>query len=209
MLFRSEAWDQVQARTLAREWELPLEQPIGALSGGEQRKAAVILALASRPEVMLLDEPSAGLDPIARRELVDAIVAVLSQGEGCTVLLSTQVISDLERLVEYVGIMDRGRMLTSVRLEELQQTTRRVQVIFPGEAPPHDFSVPGALRSQSFGPVVTAVAHVANEAQLDPVRQLPGVRVQLFPLGLEEIFIELVGRIEPPAAVKAKEAASA
>ncbi|MBI3417138.1 MAG: ABC transporter ATP-binding protein [Verrucomicrobia bacterium] len=191
-----EAWDQVRARELARAWAMPPDQPVGALSGGEQRKAAVILALASRPEVMLLDEPSAGLDPIARRELVDALVSVLSEGDGCTVLLSTQVISDLERLVEYVGIMDRGRMLTSARLEELQQTTRRVQIIFPGDAPPSDFSVPGALRSQTFGPVVNAVAHVANDAQLDPVRRLPGVRVQMFPLGLEEIFIELAGRAE-------------
>lgn len=191
-----ETWDHLRARELACAWMFPTTQPIGALSGGEQRKAAVVLALASRPEVMLLDEPSAGLDPIARRELVEAIVSALSQGDGCTVLLSTQVISDLERLVEYVGIMDRGRMLTSARLEELQQTTRRVQIIFPGDAPPPDFTVPGALRCQTFGPVVNAVAHVANEAQLEPLRNLPGVRVQTFPLGLEEIFIELVGRAE-------------
>jgi ABC-2 type transport system ATP-binding protein len=167
------------------------------MSGGEQRKAAILLALAPRPEVLILDEPTIGLDPISRRELVDAFVSLMTQGDGCTILLSTQILSDLERIVEYVGIMDRGRITTHSRLEQLQQTTKRVQVIFPISSAPPEFVVPGALRSHTTGPVVTAIAHIANDSQLDPVRQLPGVRVHIFPLGLEELFIELFTRKDP------------
>jgi ABC-2 type transport system ATP-binding protein len=198
-----ERWESVHVRDLARDWSLAWNQPVGTMSGGEQRRAAILMALAPRPEVLVLDEPTIGLDPIARREVVDALVSGLGRDDNCTILLSTQIISDLERIVEYVGIMDRGRMVTAARLEHLQQTMRRVQVIFPDPSPPPDFVVPGAIRSQVVGPVVTAVARVANDEQLDPVRRLPGARVQVFPLGLEEMFIELFGRGERQEAVQA------
>jgi ABC-2 type transport system ATP-binding protein len=186
-----ERWESVRARDLARHWDLAWNQPVGTMSGGEQRRAAILMALAPDPDVLMLDEPTLGLDPIARREVVDALISRLALGDGCTVFLSTQIISDLERIVEYVGIMDRGRITTAARLDHLQQTMRRVQVIFPEAMPPSDFMVPGALRTQISGPVVTAIAQVANDKQLDRVRRLPGVRVQVFPLGLEELFIEL------------------
>lgn len=189
-----EKWNRMRTRDLARHWDLAWDLPVGAMSGGEQRRVAILMALAPQPDVLILDEPTIGLDPIARREVVDAMITLLSRGEGCTILLSTQIISDLERLVEYVGIMDRGRMVKSARLDQFQQTTRRVQVIFPEAAPPADFRVPGAVRSQTTGPVVTAVVQGVEDDQLDPIRRLPGVRVQIFPLGLEEILIELLGR---------------
>ena len=150
----------------------------------------------------MLDEPSAGLDPIARREMVDSLVSMMARGDGCTILLSTQIISDLERIVDQVGIMDRGRIVTDMGLEQLQQTTRRVQVIFPGAAAPADFSIPGSLQCYTAGPVVTAVVRLKHENDLEPVRRLPGVRVQIFPLGLEEIFIELFGRTERDNTIK-------
>ncbi|HVY68416.1 MAG TPA: hypothetical protein VHH73_00710, partial [Verrucomicrobiae bacterium] len=81
-------------------------------------------------------------------------------------------------------------------MEELLQTTRRVQVIFERPAPPRDFKIPGAWRQQAEGPVVTAMASIANEAQLEPVRQLPGARVNVFPASLEEIFLERFGPAE-------------
>ena len=188
-----ERWDQGYARDLAGRFDIPWDRQVGLLSGGQQRKVSIVLAFAARPEVLLLDEPAAGLDPIARRELVEELVDLLSRDVDCTVLFSTHIISDLERIAEYVGIMDNGRMVASQRLDELQSQTKRVQVVFDGTAPPPDFSIPGALRSEASGPVVTAVVRLASEAQLDPVRRLPGVRVNVFPLGLEDIFFELFG----------------
>jgi len=188
-----ERWEQAYARDLARRFDLPWEQQVGLMSGGEQRKASILLAFAARPEVLLLDEPAAGLDPIARRELIHEIVDVLSRGDACTVLFSTHIISDLERIAEYVGIMDRGRIVTHARLEDLQSRTKRVQVIFEGAQPPADFVVPGAIRSTADGPVVMAVVRLSSDTQLDAVRRMAGVRVNVFPLGLEDIFINLFG----------------
>lgn len=186
-------WDRAHARSLSDRFGLAWQRQVGLMSGGEQRKAAIVVAIAARPEVLLLDEPAAGLDPIARRELVDEIVDVVSRDEECTVLFSTHIISDLERVAEHVGIVDRGRMVSSSRLDDLQNSTKRVQVIFEGKGPAPDFSIPGALRSETAGPVVTAVVRLASDAQLDELRRMPGVRVNVFPLGLEDIFIELFG----------------
>lgn len=186
-----ETWDGGLAESLVQRWELPWRHPVATLSGGEQRQAALVLALAARPEVLLLDEPAAGLDPVARRSLLSSLIEGLSRGAGCTVLLSTHLISDLERVADHIGIMDRGRITRTARLDDLLQTIRRVQVVFDGPAPPAGFSIPGALRTETAGPVVTAIVQLAGDAELEALRQVPDARVNVFPLGLEEIFVQL------------------
>lgn len=193
------AWRPELLQEQARRWELPLHLPISKLSGGNQRLAALAVALATRPEVLLLDEPAAGLDPVARRELNVCLVDALLRDEGCTILLSTHLLGDLERLATHVGIMDRGRILAEGSVEDWQRTMRRVQVVFDAEAPPAEFAIPGAIRSQVLGPVVTALTRVDNDAQLDGVRHLPGARVHVFPLTLEELFVDWFGGpTDPP-----------
>jgi ABC-2 type transport system ATP-binding protein len=187
-----ESWDLAFARDLAGKWELKWDRAIAGMSGGEQRKVALLLAFASRPEVVLLDEPVAGLDPIARRQLVDEIIEMLSHREGCTVLFSTHLVGDLERIAEHVGIMDRGRIISSTRLDDLLSTTKKVQVVFDSDEPPSGFSLPGAIWMRVAGPVVTGVVRLMNDGQLEEIRQLRGVRVQSFSMGLEDIFIELL-----------------
>ena len=188
-----EKWDQPYARSLAKRFDLPWDRQIGLLSGGQQRKAAILLAFAARPEVLMLDEPAAGLDPIARRELIDETVDVIAGVSPCTVFFSTHILSDLERVAEYVGIMDRGRIVTEAKLDDLQNRTKRVQVVFNSDAIPDGFEIPGAIRTKVEGPVVTSVVRMVSETQLDELHKRPDLRVNVFPLGLEEIFIDLFG----------------
>lgn len=183
-------WDGDLLRELQKRWELPWTESISRMSGGNQRLAAIALALATRPEVVLLDEPAAGLDPIARRELNQCLIDALLFGDGCTILLSTHLLADLERLATQVGIMDHGRIVAEGAVEDWQRTMRRVQVVFPEDRPPVDFEIPGALRSYTLGPVVTALTRVTDEAQLLGIQSLPGARVYVFPLTLEELFVD-------------------
>src|SRR5438105_11935580 len=93
----NEQWDPSHALALANQWELPWERPLGCLSSGEQRKVAILLAFAGRPEVLVLDEPASGLDLVAARQRLAQIVGAMTQSDGCTVLLSTHIVGDLER----------------------------------------------------------------------------------------------------------------
>jgi len=186
-------WDNAYLHQLAERFQLPVDQPVFSLSGGQRRQVAILLALAPRPDVVLMDEPAAGLDPIARRQLIEELVDCLSDRPEMTVILSTHIIADIERLAEHVGIMDKGRLVASSRLDDLQARTRRVQVIFDGSAPPAGFVVPGAVRTAVEGPVVTAIARIDQESALDALRAQPGLRVQTFPLSLEDVFIEMLG----------------
>jgi ABC-2 type transport system ATP-binding protein len=186
-----ENWNKSFAEDLAIRWGISSLQPVGSLSGGEQRKAAIILALASNPEVLILDEPAAGLDPLSRRELINEVIGVLNRHTDATILFSTHIISDLERVAEWVGIMERGRLVMHRALDELHGCFRRVQVIFPGEVPPPQFTIPGAAKCNISGPVVTGVTEFFDAEHIESLKRWPGVRVQVFPLSLEEIFIEL------------------
>jgi ABC-2 type transport system ATP-binding protein len=187
-------WDQAYAETLGGRFGLVMDRQIGLMSGGERRKAAILLALSTRAEALIMDEPAAGLDPIARRELIDALVETLSAGNGQMVLFSTHIISDLERIADHIGIMDRGKLVMSGRLDEIQMSIKRVQIIFDGDGIPDGFTLPGAVRFEAIGPVYTAIVRMADEAALNELASQHHARFQMFPLGLENIFIEIFGR---------------
>jgi ABC-2 type transport system ATP-binding protein len=170
------------------------------MSGGEQRKLAILLGCAARPDVLILDEPGAGLDPIARRQLIDEIVSFIVQdgpgdsGQGHTVLFSTHIISDLERVADYIGVMDRGRIVLEEPLAQLQESIKRVQVVFPTESAPSGFTIPGAVHSETSGPIVTALVRLSAPDQLNALQQMQGARVNIFPVGLEDAVIQLLGQ---------------
>jgi ABC-2 type transport system ATP-binding protein len=191
--FLYKKWDNDYARRLATRFELPLDRSVGKLSGGEQRKASILLALAPHPEVLIMDEPAAGLDPIARRELIDILIETLNEGDGCTMIFSTHIMSDLERIANYIGIMDHGRMLVSSQLEELQTSTNRVQIIFEDDHVPESFSLAGATKIEISGPVYSAVAQTADDVQAQVLSSGYQARVNVFPLSLEDIFISIAG----------------
>jgi ABC-2 type transport system ATP-binding protein len=184
-------WNKSFADDLAIRWGVSSLRPLATLSGGEQRKAAIILALAPEPDVLILDEPAAGLDPVSRRELVSEVVSVVSRQTDATILFSTHIISDLERVAERVGVLEKGHLVLNRPLDELQGCFRRVQVIFPGESAPPRFGIPGARRCVFAGPVVSGVTEYFDAEHIEALKRWPGVRVQTFPISLEEIFLEM------------------
>jgi ABC-type multidrug transport system ATPase subunit len=112
------------------------------------------------------------------------------------VLFSTHILSDHERVADVLGIMDHGRLKLSTPLEDLLNTTKRVQVIFEGESTPPRFVIPNALWQQISGPVVTAVVRLAPNQSLETLRFTPGARVNVFHMGLEDILLHLL-RVAP------------
>ncbi len=115
-------WNDDLASRLMREWELAAGDRVGTLSVGQLQKVAILLALAHEPDVLILDEPAASLDPLARRQFLKLIIDLAEPGKR-TVLFSTHITSDLERVADHVAILKDGRIAYFGLLEELKEQT--------------------------------------------------------------------------------------
>ena len=111
-------WDDARARAHLERLDIPLDRQCGRLSGGQQAQVALAVAVAKRPEVLLLDEPVARLDPLARREFLESLMETVADG-GVTVVLSSHLISDLQRVCDYLVLLNAGRVVLSGYTEEL------------------------------------------------------------------------------------------
>jgi len=125
-------WDSGEFQRLCQIFELPRKRKISALSGGMRVKLALVLALSHRPDMLILDEPTAGLDPVARRELLDAIVTQ-AQRSRRTTLFSTHRIDEAEQIAHRIGILHQGAMSFQGSLQELTSVVR--EVVIPRESP--------------------------------------------------------------------------
>jgi ABC-2 type transport system ATP-binding protein len=117
------SWDDAAARARIEDLGLPLGQKAGTLSGGQQAQVALTLALAKRPELLLLDEPVASLDPLARREFLQSVMAAVAE-TGMTVVLSSHIVADLERVCDHLVILAGGRIQLADSIEATLATHR-------------------------------------------------------------------------------------
>ena len=111
-------WDDEQARARLERLGLPLERKVGTLSGGQQAQVALTLALAKRPELLVLDEPVAALDPLARREFLQSLMEAVAD-TGLTVVLSSHIVAELERVCDHLVILDAGGVRLAGSIEHV------------------------------------------------------------------------------------------
>jgi ABC-2 type transport system ATP-binding protein len=111
-------FDETLARTRLERVAVPLDRRVGTLSGGQRAQVALTLALARRPELLLLDEPLASLDPLARREFLQALMGSVAE-QGVTVVLSSHLLADLERVCDYLIVLSSARVQVLGAVEEL------------------------------------------------------------------------------------------
>jgi len=130
-------WDEAYARQLRKEFELDLNAQVKYLSKGQRSRAGLLVALAHRPELLVLDEPSSGLDPIVRRDILEAIIRTIAE-EGRTVLFSSHLLHEVEREADNVAMIDRGRVVFSATLDDVKDTHRCLMLRFevPRREPP-------------------------------------------------------------------------
>jgi ABC-2 type transport system ATP-binding protein len=182
-------WDHALTGRLVASWSIELSKRISRYSVGQRQKLSIIAALAHQPDLLVLDEPVASLDPVARRQFLQQIVE-LTADENRAVLFSSHIVSDVERLANVIWILKDGRLFWQGDLDALKESVVRVHV--PADAA---VAARGALRrivaDRAAGGARTLVAlRSAGEdwAELDE-KLGSGVRVER--LGLEEIFLEL------------------
>ncbi|GMW01564.1 MAG: ABC transporter ATP-binding protein [Candidatus Hydrogenedentota bacterium] len=147
-------WDKKYAEELRHLFGLAADARIGTLSRGQLAKASLLAALAHRPELLVLDEPSSGLDPVVRRDILEAIIATAGE-DGRTVLFSSHLLDEVERVADRVAMMRSGRLVLNMPLEELKDTHHRLIVRAKNGARAIDF--PGILVQQGEGPERTVL----------------------------------------------------
>ncbi len=184
-----DSWDSTWVETLLDRWELPREHRIAPLSPGQLQKLALVLALGYRPELLVLDEPVASLDPVARREFLRSLLEVC-QDERHTVLFSTHITSDLERVASHLAVLKHGRIVLFDELDAVKDRVKRLRVTAANDLPP-EFSVRGALRSEvKANQALVAVADLDDDLVRE-VRDKWHADVAVEDLNLEDIFLEL------------------
>src|SRR5947209_2093261 len=136
-------WDPAFAEELRSSFALDPRARVKHLSKGQRARAGLVLALAHRPELLVLDEPSSGLDPIVRRDILAAVIRTVAD-EGRTVLFSSHLLHEVERVADRVALLDRGRVVFSGALDDIKGTHHRLTLRFP-EARPTPPPLAGAL----------------------------------------------------------------
>jgi ABC-2 type transport system ATP-binding protein len=184
-----EHWDSALIERLITDWEVPMDRVIQTLSVGERQKLSVLLALGHHPDLLVLDEPVASLDPIARRRFFQELFDIAASTTRA-VLFSSHIVSDLERTANKVWIIKDGRLYWQGDVDALKESVVRLHV--RGKTPlPLDIPVPHRLASRVDGKRATvAVAHWSS-VQRDALAEKLNADIDVEPLGLEEIFIEL------------------
>ena len=167
-------------------FQLPKKSQIRRFSKGMQKQAAFHLSICTRPDVLILDEPVDGLDPVMRRQVWSLILSDVSQRET-TVLISSHNLRELEDICDHVGIMDRGRMLLERSLESMQGNTVKLQIV--GDAP-EGLEI---LHSSASGRLNTYIIRGTQEEVSAKVSACKPAYFDVLPLSLEEIFIYELG----------------
>ncbi|HEY1239942.1 MAG TPA: ABC transporter ATP-binding protein [Bryobacteraceae bacterium] len=184
-------WRRDLEQRYVRAFELPLDRRVKALSLGTRSKLMLLLALCRGTELLMIDEPTAGLDPAVTEEVLQALVAYVS-GEGATVFFSSHQIAEVEQIADRVSIIHRGRAVVAGALDELRERFRRVQLVFDGEAPAPAFRAAGIVRAQRNGRSITVLSSAGADAVIEEARAWKPISVDVVPVTLKDIFLETV-----------------
>lgn len=179
-------WDAAYAKLLLKRFDLRAEQKIKGLSHGQRVKAVLLLVFARRPKLLVLDEPTTGLDPVARHEILRELTAVMKD-DGRSVLFSSHNTQDVEQISDQITFIDRGRIIDSMDKETYLERWRRLRMEVPAgiELP----ALPGIIDVRQEGRLAVATAN-AFVPDLANAYENSGARVQrIETMTLEEIFV--------------------
>lgn len=186
-------WQDSTVTELLAKWQIDPKARLGKLSGGQKQRLAIICAIAHNPDVLVLDEPAASLDPAARRQLMADLVELNAESDK-TILLSSHIVSDIERICSHVAILHQGQIRYAGELDELKDSVAKLRIV--GQAPlpatlPASIPANGIIRAQIDGNIGEVVVQDIHQIDIEQLEQSLKAQVSCVKLNLEDILLEV------------------
>ena len=172
------------------QFELPKDRKIRQLSKGMRTKLALLLGFARGCELLILDEPTEGLDPVAIEDVLQMIVSLVA--EGTTVFFSSHQIAEVEQIADHVLMIDRGMLVLDAPMDQVTEQYRQIQAVFPLPIEERDFRVAGIEKVRTEGHMVSLVASCNVDDIVAHMCMMRASTVDVLPISLKEIFLEKV-----------------
>jgi len=185
-------WSAQRAADDLRRFSLDPAAKVRALSRGQQLKLAFVVALAAGPELLVLDDPTSGLDVPTRRDFLKDVIRELAAG-GTAILFASHLVHELERIIDHLLILHGGRIVLDEEFEKVKNLARRAVLGFDAE-PPQGLQPANALSQRRLGKDLELVVYPWSEASDRELRALNPARLEVEPLSLEDIFMSFVGQ---------------
>jgi ABC-2 type transport system ATP-binding protein len=179
-------WSRERASQLSERIALPIDKPVGKLSRGNKTKLALVAAMAHRPRLLLLDEPTAGLDPVVRSEVLDVLWEIIEDGEHA-VLYSTHILSDINRLADELLFLRDGQFVLRTGRDELSERWRRVSFRLNDEHPALS-DVVEHRRVRTEHQIITR----DGEATLRQLSEIGAEAVEVSRMSVDEIAVQIL-----------------
>ena len=184
----SAKWNQDFLNHLLGTFRLPMDRKIKQLSSGMRAQLNLSLAMAIDPELLILDDPTLGLDTVARRQFLELAIDLL-QRDGRTILFSSHILSDVERIADRIGILVAGKLAVDCPLDDLKKRVKKLRLIFP-EQPPANLHLTEIVNQQSQGRELVITVANLNEQKQTIIETFKPSSCTEIPMSLEDIFIE-------------------
>jgi ABC-2 type transport system ATP-binding protein len=181
-------WNDTLVDQILDHFELRRKQKFRRLSRGQQAQVSLALAVAPDPELLVLDDPTLGLDTVVRRDFLESLIQII-QRQGRTILFSSHILGDVERVADRIGIMVNGVLRVDCRTETFRESVRKLVLDFAGY-PPETLAVPRLVSSRVVGSSLEMVLVGYDDAQREAVEALQPLSIEVLDLNLEDAFIE-------------------
>lgn len=188
-------WCEERFQKLTESFDLNVHKKIHTFSKGWQRQAAFILALSAKPDIMILDEPMDGLDPVVRKKVKNILIQDVAERE-MTIFISSHNLREIEDICDHIGVIHQGKLLFEKELDELKSDVHKVQLAYKAiKAPTELLKNLAILHTEQRGSVVLYIVRGQEETITEQIEATNPVIFDLLPLTLEEIFIYEMGDI--------------
>ncbi len=181
-------WNNVLLEQILDHFELSRRQKLRRLSNGQRAQVSLALAVAPEPELLILDDPTLGLDTVVRRDFLESLIQIIHR-KGRTILFSSHILGDVERVADRIGILIDGVLRVDCPTDHFRESVKKLVLDFSGPAP-ESFQCPGLINAWPLGSQLELVLVGYDDAQRQAVEALAPRAIEVIDLNLEEAFIE-------------------